>query len=321
MKKYFLLLFCICSFRAFGQIDTSEGNPEEIYLRFNYANVVDVIITSCYKDNEIYIPVEDIFRSLNINISPSSTGNNITGFLINQDSTYEINYKDRLAEFTGRKIPMEKNEIILFKKTYFVLPSVLKKIFNLEFSVNFNNQTLSLSTSLKIPAILNRERENNRFKLKELRPFYSAPLIYPSGRRWIMLGYMDYNLSATVIRNGNPFFGYDLTAGAHLAKGEFNLSARGGLGKDIDKTPEINYLWKCSIGENKILNQLNLGRQTSMGLFPEPYEGVYVSNLPIKPRVSFGSYIVSDKTIPNSEVELYVNNKLFDYKKSDGLGN
>ncbi|HKK26274.1 MAG TPA: SPOR domain-containing protein, partial [Gracilimonas sp.] len=69
------------------------------------------------------------------------------------------------------------------------------------------------------------------------------------------------------------------------------------------------------------LTKLTIGQTTTDGFARNAYTGIRLSNEPIEPRRLFDEFEVQGTTIPQSEVELYLNNALIDFQQADELGN
>ena len=322
MRRLYLLLFiCLIPISGYGQSDSiKQATPDEIFLKFNYANVIDVIIPSYFKDDKIYVPPEDILNILQIYFTRK--GEKLLGFLIEKDSTYEFDFSVSKARYNKKNIILRETDFLKEKNKYYILPEIFKKLFNFDVTVNFSNQTIALSTDQKIPALSNFERQGARFGQKNYKPLTSGPLLFERKRNWLNTGYIDYNFSASGTKYSIPNYSYDLALGSEVAGGEFDAYLRGSFADQI-KEGKLNgsFVWRYVLGQNKFLNQLNAGRIVSNGLNPVELDGFQITNAVPSPRLSFGNFIIRDKTVPNSDVELYINNQLFDFKKSDEFGN
>jgi hypothetical protein len=307
-----------------SQIDTTGlENPEEVILKFSYERVLESVIFAYYYKNEMYVPLESIFRILLINVISDESASKLYGFYISPEDEYEIDFKNLQAVFRNRLISFNKDEILVSGKSICLLPGLIKKIFGLNFVVNMNNLTLSLSTAEKLPVVTKIERENKREFGNMYTKVQNGPLLFKRNRRFLNGGFFDYSLSLSYANASDPFYNYDFSLGSELFGGELNAFTRGSfpnLNSD-DNNVNSSFQWKYTLNKNKILTQISAGNLISNGLNSLNFNGLTLTNTPSAPRISYTYYTVFEKTIPNSDVEIYLNNLLYDYKKSDESGN
>ena len=73
--------------------------------------------------------------------------------------------------------------------------------------------------------------------------------------------------------------------------------------------------------KNDYISKISLGDFSFDGLIPSTSRGIQVTNEPLEPRKVYASYQITDKAPPNFTIELYINDRLIDYTKSDANGN
>ncbi len=318
-----LAVVCVTS-KAHSQIDnTGLDNPEEVILKFSYERVLESVIFAYYYRNEMYVPIESIFRILQVNVISDESASILSGFYISPDDEFKIDFKNLQAVFKDRLILFNKDEILISGKSICVLPELIKKIFGLNFVVNMNNLTLSLSTAEKLPVVTKMERESKREFGNMYAKDQDGPLLFKRNRRFINAGFLDYSLSLSYENSSDPLYNYDFSLGSELFGGELNAFTRGSLLSPNSGNNNVNssFQWKYTLNKNKILTQIAAGNLISNGLNNLSFEGLTLTNTPSAPRISYTFYTVFEKTIPNSDVEIYLNNILYDYKKSDESGN
>ncbi|HMG15682.1 MAG TPA: hypothetical protein VK590_09555, partial [Saprospiraceae bacterium] len=203
----------------------------------------------------------------------------------------------------------------------FLSPSVYEKVFGLNFTIDIFQLTLSLETDKIMPVQERKTREANRVKMnsvsQEAREF---PLLYPRKRHIFSGALLDYSLAGEV---------------SPLAK-SISLSMGGGLellGGDLVGRLAVNsstlgynsillngLRWRYVKLNNSLFTELNVGQLNTTSLQSTSIRGVSISNDPIEPRRTFNTYVVDGNTIANSEVELYENEQLVEFKRADELG-
>ncbi len=73
--------------------------------------------------------------------------------------------------------------------------------------------------------------------------------------------------------------------------------------------------------KNDYISKVSLGDFSFDGLIPSTSRGIQVTNEPLEPRKVYASYQIIDKAPANYTIELYINDRLIDYTKSDASGN
>ncbi len=83
----------------------------------------------------------------------------------------------------------------------------------------------------------------------------------------------------------------------------------------------FEYNWRYAEENNNLISQVSIGNLTGTGIGAYEFEGIQITNQPLAPRESFARFLISDRTIPGSTIELYINDQMVDYTKTDQAGN
>ncbi len=78
--------------------------------------------------------------------------------------------------------------------------------------------------------------------------------------------------------------------------------------------------WRYVVRGNNYFSSLTAGQITTGSNFIPRVNGIALSNEPVEPRVMFDNYVVDGFTDPESEVELYLNDRLVAFQKANAAG-
>lgn len=307
-------------------LKTSGTNPyqhkpyEEAYLSFNYLGIISRTIVVNY-DGNFYLPIREIFQQLLINYEVDKRPDIFKGFFIYPDSLYEIDFanlkfKSYKAEFT-----FSESEFIKTDLDYYLRTDFFDKAFKLSFTVDIRNLALKLISEEILPVYSRFLREKKYNYLANYRKTEDFPLLFPRERYLLMGGFFDYNVSASFAEYSQPFYNYDFGVGMEVLGGDLKASTFGTVVSNDFVNPIYEYSWRWAEEKNNLLTQVSIGDLTGSGLGTYQFEGIQISNQPLAPRENFTKILISDRTIPGSTVELYINDQLFDFTKTDAAGN
>jgi len=246
----------------------------------------------------------------------------IKGFFINPNNQYDVNFRKGVAVLGRKEIRFDTNKVKVGQLDFYVLPSVINKIFNLDFSVDFNALSLSLTAEEELPIVTEYQRESRRNYLLAApqASLLQAPLAFPRQRAILEGGVMDYSLTS-FNSAGQSIYNYNLTGGAELLGGEANGSIFGNISKENSRLYSSNLGWKYVFDSTKYITYAGAGNLYSNGLTQNGFRGIQVSNEPTTIRTMFSQYAIDAKTNPNWDVELYLNGQLVGYTRADASGN
>lgn len=307
---------------AIGFNRLTDDQPEEVGLVFRYkGGINNVVVTAYYWNNQFYLPVNSLFSILGINHKFDTQSKKVFGYYLKKNNPYVINFSSRTITFNHHTYPLNKDDFIIGKLDYYLLPKVFAKVFNLKFSVDFSQLSMSLKTPDTMPVVTLYEQQQKRANIAThslYRPDYN--IIYPRKRHILDGGFLDYNGNVNISQTGNVY-GYDLDGGAEVLGGDIQGYVNGSYSNGSTYLDANNIRWRYGIRSNPYLSQVSLGQLSTDGLFNASYTGIKVTNQPINFRYSYVNYAYRGKADPGSDVELYINGQLIDFKKADNLGN
>lgn len=286
---------------------------------FRHPAVGSYYINAIYANDQYYLPVGELFSLLCIHTEKTGTGFGLKGTFPG-NSSYTI-YPQGLVIVSSRTThKLEKSDIYIGEMDLFLTPKVFEACFGLKFSIRLNTMGIVLESDHPLPV---EERQHNMRARNELHKPQTGmadyPLLFPRERRVMGGGVVDYALGI----GGNEqqrSFNYMLAGGVEVFGGDLQGSIHGRHGAGVLSQDISNVRWRYVPGENPYLTTLQAGQINSTGLHHHRITGIALSNEPIMPRRVYDTYIVDGTTTPESEVELYVNNRLVAYTQADELG-
>jgi len=299
----------------------NEPEYDEISVLLEVKGVGALDIPAVIKDEEIYLPVTDLFDFLHIRNIPSPGLDSISGFFINPDAKFYISRTNNRIIYQEKLYQLQPGDLVLTESNLYLKSSWFGKLFGLNCLFNFRSLSVVVTTDLELPLIKEMKQEEMRRNLTRLKGEIVAEKTigrtYPKFR----FGMADWSAIGSEEINGKSETRLNLDLGAMVAGGETNVSLYYNS-QDPFSEKQQKYLWRYVNNDFKPLRQVMAGKiQTqAVSSIYNPVIGVQLTNTPTTYRRSFGSYTMSDRTEPNWIVELYVNNVLVDYTTADASG-
>jgi len=299
------------------------AQQEDVMLSFHHQTVGNYYINSIYdsKNDAVYLPVIELFSLLEINYQPDVKNFTVRGNFITSENPYIINLTAMQAQLGKKSYPLTPEDFRLGELDFYLSPKVFEEVFGLNFTVNIDQLILSLETSQTLPIQERKAREQARQRMEGTE---TNKLDFPLGydrKRSIYSGTMiDYSINADYSANALNL-GYTFTGGMELLGGDFQGTVYGS-----HSTQGYNFLqadglrWRYAIRDNDFISGIMAGQTSTTGLQPLNIKGIALTNDPIEPRQMYETTVVDGTTEPESEVELYVNERLTEFKRADELG-
>jgi outer membrane protein OmpA-like peptidoglycan-associated protein len=196
---------------------------------------------------------------------------------------------------------------------------VFNEVFGLNFAINFQRMTLTLTTGHILPVEQADERRRSRERSGTtaiLQPHFDLRF----GREKSSLDgmFLDYNLAwnqSMISDNRSGRFGY----GAELLGGDIQGFFSFSNNNTDTRYENRDIRWRYAFDRTDI-SYLAAGEVYSRGLTGNSFYGVQVSNEPIKPRRYFGDYQVQGFAGHDHDVEMFVNGRLVSYMNAGESG-
>lgn len=300
----------------------AQGLEDEVYLNFRYQAVVNDYISTIYYNDTFFISLGEIFNSLNIENTSDSGQLISSGNFINR-GPYSLNFNNQRASFAGRTIDLTADLFVITEFGFYLHPNVYEELFQMEFTIDFNNLAIYLNSNDVMPIIAQRERERRRARVLSTqrdirRDFY--PLQAKRDRNVLNGGFIDYNLTANINDQSMNSYVYNGNLGMEILSGDLQGTVFGSYSDESTTLRTSGLRWRYGFPDNSYISSIALGQWNSSGFSSAAYTGLHITNEPFEPRFLFGETALTGGVIPNSEVELYRNNSFIDFTQADAAG-
>ncbi len=305
---------------GFHPVQAQSATAEEVLLTFRYPGVGNVYVTALYDRGDMFLPVTELFGLLYIHHEASPGDFSLGGTYLDGQTPYRISFAQYQVSLGGRRFDYTAEAFRIGELDFFLSPLVFEEVFGLRFTVNLNNLSLALESDQTLPVEERQERERARQRLETrevARTYY--PLEYARNRRVMGMGFVDYTLNGTFTQD-NPNMNYTLTGGVELFGGDLQGNVIGSYYNENHQVRSSNLRWRYVVRDSQWFSSFMAGQLSTTGLQPRALLGASFSNDPIEPRRLFEAYVVDGTTEPDSEVELFLNNRLIDFQRADASG-
>jgi hypothetical protein len=302
----------------------TTAQEEEVLLSFKYPGIGYVYINSIYNPgtNTTYLPITELFSLMEIGQNPNPSGFSVNGIFLTNGEPYSINLTSRKITVGKVSKQISPDDFRIRETEYFLRPALFEELFGLRFTVDIMHLTLSLETTHLLPVQERKAREKARKKMdsgNQETSFY--PLQYGRKRKFFSGMMADYTINGYYTPEESPAFGYTLSGGAELFGGDVSGTVIGLINTEGSSDFAFSSLrWRYAILSNPYISGVSAGDMVTTGLQPVSFRGISVTNDPIEPRRLFENYVVDGYTEPQSEVELYVNERITDFQRANELG-
>lgn len=300
-----------------------SAQQEEVLLTFRHQAIGNVYVNSLYdsKTDKTYLPVIELFSLFEINYKANVASHSVSGNFLNSNNPYTINLSSLQAQLGKTSIPITPDDFRLGETDFYLAPEIFEKVFGLNFTVNMAQLMLSLETKQKLPIEERLAREHARANM-EGREFTHEdfPLAYDRKRSVFSGGMLDYSITGSYAKQSQGL-AYTLTGGMEMLGGDVQGTVYGAnTSSGSTNLSSSGLRWRYAMRNNKLITSLSAGQLTTTGLQQLSIKGFAISNDPIEPRRMYETYVIDGHTEPESEVEIYVNERLSDFKRADELG-
>ena len=312
------LIFTLCSIKLNAQ---NEPLYDEITVYFQVQNVGGKEIAAVIRDQEVLLPVTDIFEFLQIKTSLSQKMDSVSGFFLTRQSPYLVDHTNNRIIYQGKTYQLKSTDFIKTETNLYLLSKYFGEIFGLDCKFSFRSLSVLLTTKLELPAMREMRLETMRQNINSLKGDIRVDSVIRHSRTPFHIGMADWSVISTQQLGDKTDTRFNLALGTVIAGGEANLLLNLNNNEKFQERDQFYYL-RFVNNSNTWLRQTTFGKVApdALASIYNPLVGAQFTNSPTTYRRSFGTYPLSDYTNPNWVVELYVNNVLVDYKKADASG-
>ena len=310
-------------FAALPSAIAQNQDQEELLLSFRHQSIGNVYVGVVYDytTQQYYLPVLELFRYFEVHTQPQMSDFTIQGNFLSPDRVYIIDLQKHLITYSKQIQTLEQSDFRIGTLDYYLSPKIFEEVFGLSFTVNTMQLTLRLETAHKLPIQVRREREGFRTGLIPLDSISDeGSFSIPRDRKWLSGAMLDYNISSE-IRGSNLGLSYNVGMGAEILGGDIQGRVFGYRSADGMAALQLNNVfWRFVVRDNALFSNVILGQMNTTGLDFRPMRGISISNEPVEPRRSYDAFNLDGYTTPDSEVELFLNERLIQFVRADALG-
>lgn len=328
----FLLLAILPSLMYASGSKSIPANAEEGFFTLSYSGLETEISTYIIEDKN-YLPLLNIMSFLKIYFEAENNFELISGFFINTDDKYKIDFSKKEFELKQKIIPIEDDDFYIDRLEVFVSESFLNKTFGIQTLVSLLRLKIEMASDEEMPILLEKNREKEYKFLKKGGERYS-PLEFDKSFNIINGGILSYDVSYRQQKDRSQSSTYRFDLGAELLGGGFNMNTHGYFDFQRQENRMNNnyslrymfqneYLTQLTFGHLQYMNSRSAGG-SSMNIRDEQLLGVMISN----EKAMFHSDYYTDLTFrdylgPGWLTEIYLNGSLFNQMRTgeDGYYN
>jgi len=313
-----LLLTLLSSVISYAQ---KEPEYDEISVSFNVQGIGITEIPAVIRNEVVYLPITDVFDFLKVKNNPSPGFESVSGFFINRQVTYLVDRVNQRILYQKKVFLLKPDDLIRTETNLYLKSDYFGEVFGLYCTFNFRSLSVALNTKFELPAIREMRQELMRKNVSHIKGEIKADTIIGRNYPFFRFGMADWSVNTIEQLQGWNDVRLNLGLGATLAGGETKVLINYNNNEPFTERQQY-YLWRFVNNDNYTFRQIMAGKISTQSISSmyAPVVGAQLTNTPTTYRRSFGSYTLSDYTEPNWIVELYVNNVLVDYVKSDASG-
>jgi cell division protein FtsN len=315
------VMFALFTLQLKAQADDPDYEEISVFVRVQQIGGFDMTGIFHYTTNKFYLSPTDLFTILRINQETHPGFDSITGFFIDENNSYVIDYPNRQIRVGSATYNLSEDEMLKTETGMYLYVGVYGRAFGLHCTFNFRALTVEIRSDVELPAIREMRLKQMRQNIERLRGEVSVDTTIPRHYHMFKFGMLDWSVNSTQVTGKTTDTRILTGVGAELLGGEtnllFNYSTRDGY-----NSRNQQFWWQWVDNSASVFKQVRAGR-ISAGTIASVYDpvlGVTATNAPTTYRRSFGEYTLTDFTEPGWTVELYINNVIVDYITADASG-
>ena len=303
---------------GFASSARAQIDYEEIVVSLDVPRLVNADIFVQYDGTTIYLPVIEIFNLLEINTVHSPAARKIYGYFITKDKEYEIDIENgRVKTFLG-EFELPREAYFYEGHEFFLRIDFFGEYFGLQAIFEFTQMKISLPLNRDFPAFQRLERKKAQEKLLADKTDDINIYPLPFKRAWLEGGVADWMIATNPVGRRKVHY-FSLTTGSMLLGGDLDVTGTGNTQNGFDAN-DIRYKWHYFVNDNPYLSQIEAGNVYAGGRLPRSVEGASFTNKPQIRRKFFQTINLSDYIGQDWEVELYIDNRLVDFTRTNESG-
>jgi hypothetical protein len=171
MKKKINILLLLLLFSAYNlqaqKSNTDTSSLDEGYFMMKYSRLVRSNIKVLIAGDQAYLPLTTILTKLKIFNSSEPGESSVSGFFINKDSLFNIDFGKMTASISNRLYAITKNDFLFNDLEYYVSPELLNKIFDLGIQVDQSFLVVNINSFRELPVLTEYKRKSEYQSLSQ----------------------------------------------------------------------------------------------------------------------------------------------------------
>jgi len=318
---------CLICFFLIGmpKVGAAQESAESEYEQFTIKLYVDQLgvyeMEAIYYDENVYLPIIDLFGKLDIYLTHSIQLDTITGFILSNDNRFsvdlnsgKITFRDKVQQLKPEQIISDFSDVYLPGKTY-------QEMFGMTMDFNFRELTVFLRSDIELPIIKELRIKKLRANLLALTGELSADTTITRDWHWVNGAVLDWSLLSRFDHSGANLQQFKSSVGMEILGGELNWRSMFSRDSSV-RFENTSVKWRYANDQWRFLKQLEAGN-VSVGLTGQTisnFYGIQLTNAPRTTKKTFGSYLIQRRTNPGWDVEIYVNGILLNFTTADMNG-
>ncbi len=262
--KYWGIILAIIVVLAGGIFaDRADASIDEIVIRFEVPRLLQKDITAQYSNDQLYLPLVEIFSLLEINVNVDSQHTVFSGQYLSQDNHFEINVAKGKAQCSGKTILLDSTLSILTPSDLFLRYDLYDSLFNLQIYFDFSELRVNLPLNKDFPAYQVLTRKLAHQKLLDAESAQKDIARIPREKTKLEGGVADWALTASPIGGGSHYGNVGI--GGMVLGGDLAVRASADSKNGLI-TDQLDYRWHYYFENNKYISRAELGMVNTSGL-------------------------------------------------------
>ena len=215
-----VLLVLFSLFFATNSLAQDQQEYDEIPIYAEIQRLGGFEIPSVIKGNDLYLAITDLFDFVKVRNLASAGLDSITGFFINPEAIYIINYRTNRIKFQERIYTIIPGDLIRTESNLYLKSDYFGRIFGLDCNFNFRALTVTIISKLELPVIREMRLEEMRRNVTRIKGEVRADTSIGATRPLFRFGMADWGVYADEEINGRPNTSVNIGLGAMIAGGE-----------------------------------------------------------------------------------------------------
>lgn len=302
---------------ASGAALSSAREFEEIVVGLDVQRVMQRDIFVQYDGETVYLPLLDVFSSLELNINAEPGRSRFSGYLFSRDDKFEISLEKGRARTSYLDYKLSESDYFYDGQELYLRVDLFGPMFGLPFEFSFTRLRVFLPLNKDLPVYQKFVRRRAHDELLEKKVVLRDVRHLAHQREYLKAGVADWTVSTSPLGGGGQYA--TINAGAMILGGDFNINASGNSRVGFD-AQQLKTRWRYFVKDKSFVTHLNAGDLFTGGSLNRSLRGAQITNKPLAQRRYFQTINIAGEIGPDWEVELYVDNKLTDFMFTDEAG-